>query len=151
MVQVVKNPPANAGDASGFNSWVRRVPWRRKGQPALVFLPGKCHGQRSLAGYSPCGRKKSWTRLSHWAHTQLTQNTDNTNFPVLTMVKYTVQRRQMLSLCHHHYTHPHSLSVFPDGTSHPLNNNSLPSPLSPGNPPLLSVSISKTAPGTSYE
>ena len=27
--------------------------WRRKWQPISVFLPGKFHGQRSLAGYSP--------------------------------------------------------------------------------------------------
>ena len=27
--------------------------WRRKWQPTPVFLPGKSHGQRSLAGYSP--------------------------------------------------------------------------------------------------
>ena len=27
-------------------------PWRNKWQPAPVFLPGKSHGQRSLAGYS---------------------------------------------------------------------------------------------------
>ena len=27
-----------------------------------VFLPGKSHGQRSLVGYSPWGRK-SWIRL----------------------------------------------------------------------------------------
>ena len=26
-----------------------------------VFLPGKFHGQRSLAGYSPCGHRKSDT------------------------------------------------------------------------------------------
>ena len=26
-----------------------------KGQPTLVFLPGKFHGQRSLQGYSPWG------------------------------------------------------------------------------------------------
>ena len=26
--------------------------WRRKQQPTPIFLPGKCHGQRSLAGYS---------------------------------------------------------------------------------------------------
>ena len=25
--------------------------WRRKWQPTPVFLPGECHGQRSLAGY----------------------------------------------------------------------------------------------------
>ena len=27
--------------------------WRRKWQPTPVFLPGKIHGQRSLAGWSP--------------------------------------------------------------------------------------------------
>ena len=36
-----------------FNSWVRKIPWRRKWQPTPVFFPGKSHGQRSLAGYSP--------------------------------------------------------------------------------------------------
>ena len=29
--------------------------WRRKWQPTPVFLPGKVHGQRSLAGCSPWG------------------------------------------------------------------------------------------------
>ena len=37
----------------GFDLWVWKVPWRRKWQPTPVFLPGKSHGQRSLAGYSP--------------------------------------------------------------------------------------------------
>ena len=32
---------------------VGKIPWRRKRQPIQVFLPGKFHGQRSLAGYSP--------------------------------------------------------------------------------------------------
>ena len=31
--------------------------WRRKWQPTPVFLPGELHGQRSLEGYSPWGRK----------------------------------------------------------------------------------------------
>ena len=35
----------------GFNPRVRKIPWRRKWQPTPVFLPGKSHGQRSLAGY----------------------------------------------------------------------------------------------------
>ena len=34
-------------------------PWRRKWQPTPVFLPGESHGQRSLVGYSPWGRKES--------------------------------------------------------------------------------------------
>ena len=31
--------------------------WRMEWQPIPVFLPGKSHGQRNLAGYSPWGRK----------------------------------------------------------------------------------------------
>ena len=40
-----------------FNSWVGKIPWRRKWQPTPVFLPGKSHGERSLVGYSPWGQK----------------------------------------------------------------------------------------------
>ena len=36
-----------------FNSWVGKIPWRRKRKPTPVFLPGESHGQRSLEGYSP--------------------------------------------------------------------------------------------------
>ena len=43
---------------SGFDPWVRKIPWRRKWQPTPVFLPRKLHGQRSLSGYSPWGCKK---------------------------------------------------------------------------------------------
>ena len=46
---------------SGFVSWVRKIPWRRKWQSSPVFLPGKSHGQRSLAGYSPWRLKESDT------------------------------------------------------------------------------------------
>ena len=31
--------------------------WRRKWQPSPVFWPGKSHGQRDLAGYSPWAAK----------------------------------------------------------------------------------------------
>ena len=60
---VVKYPPANAGDArdTGLISGSGRSPGRSPGrewQPTLVFLPGKSHGQRSLAGYSPWGREE---------------------------------------------------------------------------------------------
>ena len=44
-----------------FNPWVRKIPWRRRRQPAPVFLPEKFHGQRSLEGYSPWGCKESYT------------------------------------------------------------------------------------------
>ena len=42
----------------GFNLWVETVPWRRKLATIPVFLPGKSHGQKSLAGYSPWGHKR---------------------------------------------------------------------------------------------
>ena len=46
-------------------TWVQslgqKIPWRRKWQPTPVFLPGESHGQRSLVGYSPQGRKESDT------------------------------------------------------------------------------------------
>ena len=45
----------------GFDPWVRKTSWRRARQPSPVFLPGESHGQRSLAGYSPWGRKESDT------------------------------------------------------------------------------------------
>ena len=34
----------------GFDPWVGKIPWKRKWQPTPVFLPGKSHGQSSLAG-----------------------------------------------------------------------------------------------------
>ena len=39
------------------NLWARKIPWRRKWQPASVFLPGESHGQRGVEGYSPWGLK----------------------------------------------------------------------------------------------
>ena len=37
---------------------------------AVVFLPGKFHGQRSLAGYSPwCHRESNMTEQLSTAHT----------------------------------------------------------------------------------
>ena len=45
----------------GFDSWVGKIPWRRKWQPTPVFLPGESQGQRSLVGYSPPGHKESDT------------------------------------------------------------------------------------------
>ena len=54
---VVKNPPTNAGDVGSIpgpgRSLDQEDPWRRKWQPASIFLPGKSHGLRSLVGYSP--------------------------------------------------------------------------------------------------
>ena len=45
----------NAGDVAntGLIPGSGSSPWRRKQQPTPVLLPGKSHGQRSLAGYQP--------------------------------------------------------------------------------------------------
>ena len=56
---MVKNLPAM--QETPVQSWVGKSPWRRKWQPALIFLPGKPHGQRSLVGYSPWGHEESDT------------------------------------------------------------------------------------------
>ena len=58
---MVKNLSANIGEVRD-NPWVRKIPWRRKWQPTVVFLPGESHGQRSLVVYSPWVAK-SWTRV----------------------------------------------------------------------------------------
>ena len=42
----------------GLSPWVRKIPWRRKWQPAPVFSPGKFHGQRKLVDYSLWGHKE---------------------------------------------------------------------------------------------
>ena len=46
---MVKNPPVRQEIQIHF--WVRNTPWKRKWQPTTIFLPGKFHGQRSLAGF----------------------------------------------------------------------------------------------------
>ena len=55
-----------------FDTWIGKIPWGRKWQPTPVFLAGKSHGQRSLVGYSPWGRKSpTWLgQLSMQAHTR---------------------------------------------------------------------------------
>ena len=63
MALVVKNPLANAGDTGDALSIPRlgRCPGGRAWQPTPVFLPGECHGQRNLVGYSPQDRRESDT------------------------------------------------------------------------------------------
>ena len=41
--------------------------WRRKWQSIPVFLPGESHGQKSLVGYIPWGRRviHDWSSLAH--------------------------------------------------------------------------------------
>ena len=58
VAQIVKYLPAmQESRVQSLNS-VREIPWRREWLPTRVFLPGESHGQRSLVGCSPWGRKK---------------------------------------------------------------------------------------------
>ena len=67
-----KNSPANAGDM-GLISLVGKIPWKRKWQPIPAFLPGKSHGQRSLAGVHAGVTKESDT-------TERLNNNENYHF-----------------------------------------------------------------------
>ena len=48
----------------GLDTWVRKIPWRRKWQSAPIYWPGKFQRQRSRAGYSPRGHKE-WDTTEH--------------------------------------------------------------------------------------
>ena len=53
----------------GFDPSVGKISWRRKWQPTPVFSPGKSHGQRSLAVYSPWGcRESDMTEVTEHIH-----------------------------------------------------------------------------------
>ena len=68
---MAKNASANAGDTKNpVDPWIRDRKWNRKWQPIPVFLPGKFHGQRRLAGYSPEGHKESDT-TEYSTHTMI--------------------------------------------------------------------------------
>ena len=49
-----------------MHPWVGKIPWKRKWQPTLVFLPEEFHGKRSLEGYGPwvCKEAKMTDPLS---------------------------------------------------------------------------------------
>ena len=48
-----------------INPWVGQISWSRKWQATPTFFPGKSHGQKNLASYSPGGCKAG----HEWAHT----------------------------------------------------------------------------------
>ena len=58
-----------------FDTWVGKIPWRRKWQLTVVFLCGKFCGQSSLAGYSPWGLKRVGHDLATKKTDQYTKKT----------------------------------------------------------------------------
>ena len=84
----------SAGDVRcGFDPYVGKIPWSSKWQPTPVFSPGKFHGQRSLAGYSPWSHKGLDT--TKHAHTRTHTHT-------------------------HTHTHIYRMTFFAKETSHSL-------------------------------
>ena len=67
MAQWIKNLPTMQGTQETWvQSLVGKIPWRRKWQPALVFLARIAHGQKILVGYSPNSCKVSdMTEFEH--------------------------------------------------------------------------------------
>ena len=65
---VVKNLPANAGDAR-VRSLDQEDPLEEEMAATPVFLPGKSHGQRNLLGYSPLGHRDMTEHTHTHTHT----------------------------------------------------------------------------------
>ena len=72
-LRLYKTPQGSPGGTSGkepacqckrykkhtFSPWYGKIPWRREWLPTPVLLLEESQGQRSLADYSPWGRKES--------------------------------------------------------------------------------------------
>ena len=85
---MVKNSPANAGDIKrhAFDpGWEDPLEWK----PTLEFLPGKSHGQRSLASYTPWGCK----RVGHNLATQ--QHIDQWDH-LMTSMEYQFSKKELI-------------------------------------------------------
>ena len=129
-------------ELQGFELWVRKISWNRKWQPTPVFLPGKFHGHRSLAGYSLWGLKESFTTEQERQKSYFPSKRNT--YPFTMSVQFSSVAQSCLTLCdpmnrsmpglpvHHHLpeftqTHVHRVrdAIQP---SHPL---SFPSPPAP--------------------
>ena len=62
-----------------FNPWLRKIFWSGKWQPRPIFLPGKFHGQRSLAGYSLWGGKQLDMTQQLSTHTHIYRHSNCTS------------------------------------------------------------------------
>ena len=76
-----KNPVANDGD-TGFDLWVRKIPWSRKWQPTPAFLPGKSHRQRSVVA-TVHSVTRGRTQLSRQAHRHSSVRVSNEMKPTI--------------------------------------------------------------------
>ena len=81
-----------------FDPWVGKIPWGRAWQPMPAFLFGESHGQRSLVGYSPQGRKESdTTEVTKHARTVFSQ--ENSHSYVHIQTCYVVKHTHTQAVC----------------------------------------------------
>ena len=82
---------------SGLDLWVGKTHWRKPWQPTPIFLPGVCHGQRSLVGYSPQVQTESdtteATQHTHYKYVYIKHFIQNTIYALyaLQYIENTVQ------------------------------------------------------------
>ena len=72
-------PGSSEGKESGrhgFDSWVRKIPWRRARRPTPVFLPGESHGQSSL-GYKSMGSQRLTEPTNTHTHAYRSENPED--------------------------------------------------------------------------
>ena len=76
VAQMVKNPPANAGDIRDMSSMPgsQRSPGGGHSNPFQYFYLENPHRQRSLMGYSPWGCKE-WDTTERLTHTTVPLHT----------------------------------------------------------------------------
>ena len=139
----VKDPPANPGDARGTGlTLAREDPLEKEMAASPVFLPGKSHRPRSLAGYSPWGHKesdtaecthththtlsKAWTRavrpVSHFIH--MSRSPRSLSIPRFNL--HTLSRMELSYLltaevcprCTAGLAHTHSVRALPASATH---------------------------------
>ena len=96
----------------GFIPWVRKIPWRREWLPTPVFLSGEFHTQRSLAGYSPWGRKREQPNSGNKNH--------GTSQGTSINPQKEAQRKELL-LKQHSKGHPCLFLLFPGREEEDLN------------------------------
>ena len=93
---MTKNLPANADRRHKFDPWVRMIHWRREWLPIPVFLPGKFHGQRSLASHSPWDHKES--DKTEYTHTPTCTHTHTQTHKVILLFRHQPQVQVVTSL-----------------------------------------------------
>ena len=112
---VGKDPPAM--QETGLIPGSRRFLGGRNGNPLQYFCPGKSHGQRSLAGYSPGARKESDTAEHTGTHTHTKKHSSELILVGVTRAGVVTWRMDPTPRSQAHPSKPASLILGTDRTS----------------------------------